>query len=398
MSKYHIWNKHFIKLLVINTFIFLGFNMSVAGFPAYVSHMKSSNVVTGMVTALSAFSALLMRPVAGRVLDIRGGKLFSLLGFLLLAAPLLCLISPSIGTILVVRFFQGAGWGITSTACSKMIANALPGERLSEGIGYAGVFSSVATAFAPGLAIVISEKFSPEIMFCIISICSIVALGIFSTFGKTEKVKFSQNNSENNICSFISFKAIIPAAIVMTITMSYAPMVTFITTYIHTIKIQEAQGFFLAYAFATIISRPITGVYVDHWNTKLPTVIALISAMLASGFLTICNSNTILVLSGLLAGVGTGTGINALQTLSIKAEKADKRGAAIATFLFGFDIGMASGSLIAGILLNKMGYQKMFMIMAIPPMVALLAFSIIMLIENKYSKSKKENLETNTLG
>ena len=154
----------------------------------------------------------------------------------------------------------------------------------------------------------------------------------------------------------------------------------------------------MAYAFATIISRPITGVYVDHWNTKLPTVIALISAMLASGFLTICNSNTILVLSGLLAGVGTGTGINALQTLSIKAEKADKRGAAIATFLFGFDIGMASGSLIAGILLNKMGYQKMFMIMAIPPMVALLAFSIIMLIENKYSKSKKENLETNTLG
>ena len=93
MLKKQIWNKPFIMLLLINTVIFLGFNMSTSGFPAYVAIVGSSNISTGLVTALSAIASLLMRPFAGSVLDKRNERLFTLLGLLLLSSPLICVFS-----------------------------------------------------------------------------------------------------------------------------------------------------------------------------------------------------------------------------------------------------------------------------------------------------------------
>ena len=254
--------------------------MSAAGFPAYVALIGNSHISTGMVTALSAVASLLIRPFAGAALDNRNDTLFTLLGLFLLSSPLICMFTSNISAILVVRFLQGAGWGITSTSCSKLIANNLPQERLSEGIGYAGVLSSVATAFAPGLATFLFEMNSSELMFGVISACSIASIIVYFVIGQHTKV--ATKNTAKGVIRFVSRKAVIPGVLIMIITMTYAPMVTFIVPYSNDIGISGTKYFFLAYAFSTILARPLTGLYVDRKNTNLPTIIALTATMQAS--------------------------------------------------------------------------------------------------------------------
>lgn len=389
MNKKHIWNKELLLLVFINTVVFLGFNMSTAGFPAYVAFTGNSHISTGMVTTLSALASLLIRPFAGTALDNRNDKFFTLLGLLLLTSPVICIFTSNISVILVVRFLQGAGWGITSTSCSKLIANNLPRERLSEGIGYAGVFSSVATAFAPGLAITLFELNGSELMFGVIGACSISSIIIFLLIRQNTKVE--KRSITKGKIQFVSPKAVIPGVLIMIITMTYAPMVTFITPYSNEIGISGTKYFFLAYAFSTIIARPLTGLYVDRKNTRLPTIIALTTSMLASIFMAYCNTIYIFAISGILAGIGTGSGMNALQTSSISKTAITMRGVAIATFLFGFDLGMAIGSLSAGMLLSFIEYKKMFIIMSVPSGIALLIVIILTMCKKNMADSEVES-------
>ena len=365
-----IWNKHFIIFLIMNTAIFLSFNMSTAGFPAYVSSYGSSYLTTGLVTSVSAVAALLLRPVAGYLVDYRDGKCFLLVGLACLASPFFCLFSSNAEMILIVRFLQGAGWGLASTVCSKTIANTLPHERISEGIGYAGFLSSVAAAFAPSFAISISGKMGFNLMFVFIGICPIIAI-IFSIISRHNKKEDVESKGEKEH-SFIvlSFEAFVPAFLIMTITMAYAPMVTFIIPYTQTIGVSGTKEFFFAYACATTISRPLTGFYVDRKNTYSPTVMALLCVVVASVLLFSCRSSSLLIIAGVFAGIGTGVGMNALQTLAVKKVTRTKRGMAMAIFLFGFDLGMAVGSLIAGIISSSIGFKQMFIIMSFPSLLA----------------------------
>ncbi len=380
MTKEHIWNKQFILIVFINTAVFLSFNMATAGFPAYVAYTGYSSITTGIVTAVSAISALLMRPFAGMVLDNKNDKLFPLIGILLLSSPFLCLISSRTGIVIIVRFLQGAGWGITSTACSKLIANSLPSERLSEGIGYAGVLSSVATAFAPEIAIAIFEKYGSDLMFSAISASSLTAVIVFLVIRSRGDGKI-RSESEAHATQIVSVKALVPSLVMMAITITYAPMVTFITPYAQKLGIPGAKSFFLSYAFSTILARPLTGLYVDRRNPKIPTIIALTATLMASVSLAQCNSIFIFAMSGIFAGIGTGAGMNALQTDSIRRTITSMRGTAIATFLFGFDLGMAIGSFTAGIILKSSGFTKMFTIMSLPPVIAIIAILLSIMVK-----------------
>lgn len=377
-----IWNRQFVTILLINTAIFLGFNMAASGFPAYTAHLESTNIITGLVTSVSAAAALLIRPAAGYASDSPNGRILFLLGLICMSAPLLCPLAPNIGIILILRFLQGAGWGMASTFCSKSIANTLPRERLSEGIGYAGLCSSIAAAFAPGLAVSTGSGYGFTAMFVLIGSCPVLALFLFLVSGYRGDEIDRCVKGRDNPPFRISLDLFVPSFLIMTITMSYAPMVTFIVPYSREMGIAGTTGFFLAYAFATVIARPLAGLYVDRKDISLPTKLALLSMAAAAALLFCFRSSGSLAAAGAFAGIGTGAGMNALQTLSAVKAGRKRRGTAMAVFLFGFDLGMALGSFMASILSDIFGFPKMFILMSVP---ALVAFALFTAVQSRHS-------------
>lgn len=67
-------------------------------------------------------------------------------------------------------------------------------------------------------------------------------------------------------------------------------------------------------------------------------------------------------------------GMNSLQTMALKRTSPNRKGLAMSTFLFGFDIGMAVGAAIAGAITDYLGYRTMYKIIALFPAVGLILF------------------------
>ena len=364
---------------------FLGFNMATVGVPAYSSSLGFENALTGLVTTFAAFAALSIRPIAGYLLSRTSSKTVSFIGFMLMALPTL-LLSPlkDFISLLIIRLIQGLGWGLASTACSSIITQATPFSRLSEGIGFSGAVSSVTTAVAPVIAILLVERISGVAMIMFIGLVFLFS-GLFVSRLRTTRVSDQNSNDRNEDRRFLEIGAVFPAALMFCIAICYSPIITFITPATKANGLSSATLFFVLYAIATVTIRPLTGLFVDRYGCTIPTFLSLFTATLSALLMSIAHTTSTLCLAGFFSGLSTGIGMNSLQTMALKKVSRNKKGLAMSTFLFGFDLGMALGAVTAGIMIKKVGYNFMFVPFSLFPLVG-----IIMLLFSFIVKKRKD--------
>ena len=101
----------------------------------------------------------------------------------------------------------------------------------------------------------------------------------------------------------------------------------------------------------------------------------LIPAMIcfASAFILISYSTSLLMflLAAFIAAFGFGACQPVILTYSMKCVSPERRGAASSTNYIGTDLGILTGPVIAGFLVDHLGYVLMWRIMIIPVMIAL---------------------------
>lgn len=374
MQKNKIFSKVYILNLVVNALAFLSFNMSISGFPILISKINYSYIVLGLVTSCSAITSLLIRPFVGLIAERFSSFRVILLGvFLMFISPLLCTLSNNGVLYLFMRALQGAGWGITSTICSTLISKSLPLERISEGIGYAGFVSSTVSAFAPAISVCIFNHSNGNLMLSVISTAAFLSL-VLLLFEKTEIKSFDSQNKNSSKIVFFQKEALLPALMIFLVTFSYSPIVTYIMQYSSEKFDVKSTNFFVCYGIATVIIRPLTGLFVDKYGGEKIAFLSIVISIFSLILLYRGDSIMSVHISGCLSGLSMGIGMNSMQTLAIIRTPKDKRNYSMATFLFGFDLGMASGSFIAGLMVTHFGLSKMFGMIAIVPILYLVVY------------------------
>lgn len=63
--------------------------------------------------------------------------------------------------------------------------------------------------------------------------------------------------------------------------------------------------------------------------------------------------------------------------MAVSTTPSDRRGAANSTFLCAYDIGIGLGGGIAGVLIDSMGYEKMFAVIGIANVLSVLVYLLI---------------------
>lgn len=149
--------------------------------------------------------------------------------------------------------------------------------------------------------------------------------------------------------------------------------------------------FYIFYAIATVTVRPLTGFFVDRHGSTIPAFLSLSTAILSVLLMSVAHTPSILCIAGISSGMSTGIGMNALQIMALKRVSDRKKGLAMSTFLFGFDMGMALGAIAAGIISKWFGYNIMFVSFALFPLIGIIALSLLIL-KNKYMKNRKRAL------
>lgn len=366
-TKRSLWTRDFILISAASLFISLAFQMLLPIMPVYAEKLGGSAAAAGLVVGIFTFSAVIIRPITGRLLDVYGRKGIYLSGLVLFA---LCVIAyywaPGILILLVLRFIHGFGWGTVSTATSTVATDVIPSSRLGEGMGYFGLTSTLSMAIAPTLGLGILNGYGMGTVFAI-SALSVVLCLVVSLFIRYQK---PERNLQVKGAGIFEKAAVFPGLTIMLVTMSYGAVVSFIALYAEQRGINNIGPFFTVYAIALFISRPFFGRLSDrkgHAVAVIPGITGVVITMLVLYF---AQTLMMFCLAGFIYGLGFGAVQPALMATAVRSTPPARRGAANATFFMGFDIGIGLGAIIWGAIAEVTGYQTIYLLAVVPVVIA----------------------------
>lgn len=358
-----LWNVSFILLALGNLLMATGFYFLIPTLPVYVVdvlHAKTSDV--GYILAVYTVSALIIRPFIGIALDTWGRKWIYIVSLLIFTLTIL--IYPLIltfGLLLLLRFFHGFSWGATTTSGMTVVVDVIPPHKRGRGIGYFGISYTLAMAIAPVLALLILEKWGYFLMFYIAALFSFLGL-VMVLFVRYPVIQTRHESGKLTWKRFIEPKGI-PISIPMALFgITYGGVISFITLYDKELSLAAAGSFFLVLAGGVTCSRLFSGQIFDrHGPTYLMAggFLVNITGLLFLGLMQ--NITGFLIAAGLI-GLSVGIMMPTLQTMVNNVVTVRRRGAANATLITAFDLGIGLGSLGLGYLSERIGFDGMYLV------------------------------------
>ncbi|MEH7347083.1 MFS transporter [Bacillus sp. JJ1532] len=365
MENQRIFNKSFFFIFISNFLIFIGFEMLLPILPAYMISLDASPIQIGLVTTLFTIGAVLIRPFVGYFLIDNKRKALAIGASALLM--IITLVYPFLNIIwmlLLLRFFHGTAWGVSTTANSTIAVDSIPKSRLGEGLGYFSISTTVGAIIAQSLGIFIYGFYSFDIVIwssVILNLLAFTALLFVNSHApiKREKEPFRFFDM------IFEKSAWFPALLTVITTLGFGAIITFLVVFGEQQNLDNIFLFFLVNATVSTLLRPYTGKWYDR---KGPWSIIIVSAIL--GFLSLvvlsfATKDFHLIIAAILFGAGYGTIMPCLQTMAVQSVSEEKSGAANATFFSSFDVGVGVSAFILGILAEWISLEMIFRIVSL---------------------------------
>ena len=380
-----IWTKSFNINFITNFLVYLCMYLLIVIVASYTKEVyHASDSVAGLVSGLFIIGSLIGRFATGKYVNKIGPKRILLIGLAFLLITQLCyFIEGSLSFLMFTRLINGIATGITTTATGTIAAYVTPSERKSEGISLFSLSLVIGAAIGPFFGLLLINSFPIKLLFFICLICGIVSF-IISFF---VNVKFEITNETStpttkrkgfNLSNYIAKEAV-PVAIIMLIAgLTYSSILTFLQFFAKEIDLVSlASYFFIFYAIASLITRPIAGRLMDQKTENVVAYPSFILLFLTFLVLSLTHSGWMLVLAGLLLGAGYGNISSCMQAIAIKVSPPTKYGIATSTYFIGLDLGLGFGPYVLGFATSTMTYAQLYGVMAVVVIITLIIYYLV---------------------
>ncbi len=377
-----LWNRAFIFCVLNNLFLFTYYFALLAILPVYIMKDLGGTVKeAGLALTLFLISSILVRPFSGLIsekigkkLSFRGSELF----FVLFAFSYLCI--DSMWSLLLVRFIHGIWFSILTTVTVPVANEFIPEQRKGEGMGYFVMSTNLGVVFGPLLALTITQYASFTVLFAILS--GLMTLGFIFCLCIPIHDEDSQSLVKPSLSSLtrhdiIEFRVLAVGLVALLTAFAYSSVMSFITAYTETKQLIAYTGsFFLVFACSMILVRPWVGRWFDQKGASVVIYPSFILFAIGLAVVSQLNQPWVLWLSAVLIGIGYGTLFPCLQTVAIQSVPRQRIGHAISTYFTLFDLGLAVGSVIMGILIAYWGYAVTYLFCAMMTLVTLMVYRV----------------------
>ncbi|MCD9054787.1 MFS transporter [Staphylococcus arlettae] len=369
-----IWTKSFNINFLTNFLVYLCMYLLIVIIASYTkSTYNVSDSVAGLVSGLFIIGSLIGRFATGKYVNKIGPKRILLIGLILLIiTQLFYFIEGSITILMITRILNGIATGVTTTATGTIAAYVTPAERKSEGISLFSLSLVIGAAIGPFFGLLLIDAFPISFLFTICLLCGIVSLLISFfiniQFDITQPAKTPSTTPKKafDINNYIAKEAIPVAIIIMIAGLSYSSILTFLQFFAEEINLVTLSSyFFIFYAIASLITRPVAGRLMDDKNENVVVYPAFIFLILTYFVLSITDTGWMLIVAGLLLGAGYGNISSSMQAIAIKVSPPAKYGIATSTYFIGLDLGLGFGPYVLGFITSTLSYGQLYGIMAI---------------------------------
>lgn len=369
-----LWTGSFVKICLVNFFIFVNFHALLPTFPFFVTYLGGDAVAIGIATALFSIASIVSRPFVGWLVDTKGRCAILILGLTgMTLIPMGYFVSAGISMAILLRTLHGAFHAASSNASSTWVADIIPHSRMGEGLGMYGLSMALSTAAAPALGLALMNIWGFRPLFAAAALSALIALLVGVSI-KDKKYKLSTEPLHfNELFERMSIPASVTQFFFM---MAYGVVEVYVAIYATANHLPSGGIYFICIAVATVLTRILLGRAVDKYG-EAPMVytgnVAIVAGIL---LLVLAHNIPCYVLSALLLGYSFGAIQPSLQTMAMHAVAPERRGAASSTFFVAFDFGIALGGFVAGVLVKHLGYDNMFLLIAVTGVLSLIYYYI----------------------
>ena len=359
-----IWNKKFILLFITNLLMMATFYGSVPILPIYCQEIGITGSKIGIVLTAMSVTTVLFRPFAGYLLDNFNRYHVFIICLALFSLPFLgFIIFPVFGMLVFIRLYMGVVYSVCGSATTTLAGDVLPLDKVTQGVNRFALTISLGMAFGPFIGIQLQNHLSSKTSFLVLFVLVLAALFCVSRcqieYPKTEPKKFS--------LSAAFYKPALPFMLNMIFIMiPFGAVIAYSSIFAQEKGFSSVIPYFYIFLVAgMLMSKFSTQKLVDAGKHRVLVGVSLLVLLFTMAGYYFMRTAFYLLLAGLLLGVGYGILQPLFQSFVTGTTPAPKRGAANATYLLSYDIGIGIGSFVMGMIHEEIGLSAGFSITAI---------------------------------
>jgi predicted MFS family arabinose efflux permease len=352
----------FIRLAVADLAYFTAAGVAIYALPLWVTGpVGSDKSGAGLAFGAFAVSALILRPVAGRLADTRGRRPLLVGGALLSALGMIgTAYADNLVLVVLLRLLLGVAEAAFFVAAVAALADLAPPSRMGEAISYNSLGLYLGLAFGPPLGelLVMSAGFTAAWYgaAALSVLAAVIAAGI--------KNVRSHSAPSAGRAHLIHWKAVPPALGFFASVVAMGVFFAFGALQAEAVGLMPASAPLFVYGLLVVAGRLSLARFIDRFPALILGAISL--AIIASGLMIMAlwTSAIGIVLGAAIFALGVTLSTPAFFSAIFATAKPGERGAASGTASVFLDLGIALGPMVLGLAAQAGGIPFAFGIAA----------------------------------
>jgi MFS family permease len=365
--KSKLWTVPFTLVTAATLMCYVHQYMLTPILPLYVGSLGGDAVLAGLVLASFSITSFSLRPFVGFAVDRWSAAGVVLVGSLILAACGLLYLIPPLWLLFVVNAIRGVGWAGLNTGGNALLAYVAPRERRGEASAYFSMAQNSVTAFAPAIALhfVTPQGADYNAVFVLSAVAALIGAGVTALLIPSAARAQAAARAGSPPASLSMSRLVDPGVAVATgllvcLTLTTPATTAFVPLYALGVGIDNPGAFYIATGLTAIWSRIAFGRFLDRGSRSLWIAVGFGLMIVGFAMMLLARDTVLFALAGVLIGMGYAAGNSALIALALDRANPARPGAAMATFSVAYQIGMAAGSPLFGLLIEHVGFWAMY--------------------------------------
>lgn len=328
--------------------------------PGYFNGLGVGEGTFGLLYAVGAITALLLRPAFGRLLDLTHRRTVLLFAGALNAVFVVSFILTSVwgpllwGIFLAHRVLQIGLF----TAMLTYAADAIPERRRTQGLAIFGLSGLIPIALGGLLGDLLVDTVGFDGLFLASALAGFASWGLVWSFPLLE---IRGPGPRRSFFRALAQKNLLP---MWWITLSFAAgletLFTFTRTFVDERQLGSTGLFFGIYGLAAAATRVFGGRSYDRIPRRPLVLVAIVSYGLSLMMLGLAQAVPLFAVAAVLGGMAHGAVFPVLSSSVIYRARASERGSALSIFTSIFDIALLLFAPMVGLLIEGFSYAVAF--------------------------------------
>jgi predicted MFS family arabinose efflux permease len=358
-----VLTREFLLVVAASTAVFASFGVLLVALPLYIrDELGRSDLGVGIAIGAASIGAIIAGPLAGRLADRRGRRVFLFGGVAaMLTGYLVLAFEPPFSVVVPLRVVAGAGESAFVVAAYTMATDLTPSGRHGEAMSLITTGSYVGLAIGP----VAGDLAIDRLGFAVAWLLAAGAVGLAGAVALAVRETRPIHDEAPPAGWLPPRSALLPGLVLLLALLGFGGFNAFAVLHAREVGVERPGLVFLAFAGVVILVRLFGRTLPDRLGARAAASTAC--AAVASGLVIVAAWQTP---AGLFIGtavfaVGQAFAYPAIALLAMSRATIAERSAALGAVIAFVDVALVSGAFLLGIAAELAGYGAVFALGAV---------------------------------